>query len=138
MPRSLETFERWKEICTYHKVSCEKEDYVWRHPGRTDKESINKPILNTYEAFKRVLRHLDLLFYGEPDQAGRMRQRTLYSIRHSITWALQRNVPIEAISKNVGSSIETLQRVYDHSVATDYMMLITQQDPTHMDELTSY
>lgn len=141
MPRSLETFDRWKEICEYHKMSCEKEDYVWRHPwfGRTDKESVNKPVLNTYEAFKRVLTHLDLLFYGEPDQAGRMRERTLYSIRHSaITWALQRNVPIEAISKNVGSSIETLQRVYDHSVATDYMMLITQQDPTHMDEHTNY
>ena len=140
MPRALETMERWKQVCEYYKVTTNKDDYVWRHPWFSSKTNvIDTPVSDTYNAFKKILSHLELLEYGEEDHNGNPKVRTLYSIRHSaISWMLTRNVPIEAISKNVGSSIETLQRVYDHTVSTDYMESITQNDPTHMDKLTVY
>lgn len=142
MPRALETFERWKEICDYYNVSTSPDNYVWQHPHFTrsdNKHNIGKPVHDTASPFKKILEKLDLLYYGNPDTGGQRKLRSQYSIRHSaITWSLQRNVPIEAISKNVGSSVQTLQRVYDHSVSTDYMSLITQNDPTHMDKHTDY
>ena len=139
MPSALDTFERWREICDWYRVTCNPDDYVFRHPhfSRSDHREGEKPVHDTYNGFKRVLTALNLLYYGDEDENGKRPERTLYSIRHSgITWALQRNVPIEAISKNVGTSIQTLQKVYDHSVSSDYMSLITQNDPTHRDRRT--
>ena len=63
------------------------------------------------------------------------RQRTVYSIRHSIiSHLLADGVNLNAISKNAGVSIETMTLAYDHTESVDYINEITKADKTRFDE----
>lgn len=136
MPYANKTIERWKNICAAFRVTTKPNEYVFRHPYfcYKNKGTPNNVIMNNNSAFQRVLEKLDLLHYGKTDQNGKLLKRTQYSIRHSaITWRLTAGVNLQALSSNVGSSIETLMRSYDHSTSLDYMEEITKNDPTDYD-----
>ena len=67
------------------------------------------------------------------DAAGR--QRTVYSIRHSIiSHLLADGVNLNALSKSIGVSIETTTRAYDHTECVDYINEIAKADRTKFDE----
>jgi|MDTB01.1.fsa_nt_gb integrase len=137
MPYAVPTLERWRNICAEYYVTTNEEDYVFRHPPFTNmgESYINKPIGTTNNAFQDMLKQVDKdtrpdgLLY---DADGK--KRSIYSIRHSsITFSLLRNVDINAVSKNAGVSIETMTRVYDHAISTDFMSELTKFDPTGVD-----
>ena len=124
-------FEDWKKICAEFGVSTNSTDLVFRHPSFSNHgaKKIDQPIETTNVAFKGVLDKLNL----GTDADGR--QRTVYSIRHSIiSHLLADGVNLNAISKNAGVSIETMTRAYDHTESVDYINEITKADKTKFDE----
>lgn len=130
-PYAKKIIRRWQEICASFDVSTHPTDYVFRHPNFTNKGSgyIDKPVDTTNLAFQVVLRRVGL----ETDIDGR--RRSVYSIRHSaITWALQGNVNTISVAKNAGTSLEMIQKFYDHSLSTDYISELTKFDVTGADD----
>ena len=130
-PYATKMFEDWKKICAEFGVSTNQKDLVFRHPPFSNHgaEKIDQPIETTNVAFKGVLDKLNL----GTDADGR--QRTVYSIRHSIiSHLLADGVNLNAISKNAGVSIETMTRAYDHTESVDYINEITKADKTKFDE----
>ena len=130
-PYATKMFEDWKKICAEFGVSTNSTDLVFRHPSFSNHgaEKIDQPIETTNVAFKGVLDKLNL----GTDADGR--QRTVYSIRHSIiSHLLADGVNLNAISKNAGVSIETMTRAYDHTESVDYINEITKADKTKFDE----
>ena len=130
-PYSKIVVRRWQEICAQYGITTGPADYVFRHPEFTNKgqEFVGKPIDTTNQAFQAVLRRVGL----EVDVEGR--KRSLYSIRHSaITWALQGNVNAVSVAKNAGTSLEMIQKFYDHSLSTDYISELTKFDVTGADD----
>jgi len=129
-PYAAKLFADWKTSCRQFGIQTNSKDLVFRHPPSTNqKGKADLEIHTTNVAFKRVLEKLDL----STDADGK--QRTLYSIRHTaITYALRRNVSLNAISKNAGVSVETLTRAYDHTQSADYIMELTKSDYTRFDK----
>ena len=130
-PYSKIVVRRWQDICKQYGITTGQTDYVFRHPEFTNKgqEFVGKPIDTTNQAFQVVLRRVGL----ESDVEGR--KRSVYSIRHSaITWALQGNVNAVSVAKNAGTSLEMIQKFYDHSLSTDYISELTKFDVTGADD----
>jgi len=60
---------------------------------------------------------------------------SVYSLRHgAITRDLVKGMSITALSKNVGVSIPTLTKFYDHAISTDFIDEITRFDIYGTDE----
>lgn len=130
-PYAKVVIRRWQDICKQYGVTTSPSSFVFRHPHFTNKgqDYVDKPLDTTNQAFQVVLRRLGL----EADVEGR--KRSVYSIRHSaITWALQGNVNAVSVAKNAGTSLEMIQKFYDHSLSTDYISELTKFDVTGADD----
>jgi integrase len=130
-PYAKIVIRRWQDICKQYEVTTAPGSLVFRHPHFTNKgqDYIDKPLDTTNKAFQIVLRRLGL----DTDVEGR--KRSVYSIRHSaITWALQGNVNAVSVAKNAGTSLEMIQKFYDHSLSTDYISELTKFDVTGADD----
>lgn len=129
-PYAKVVIRRWQDICKRYGITTNSSEFVFRHPEFTNKGTmyVNQPVDTTNQAFQVVLRRLGL----EADVEGRT--RSVYSIRHSsITWALQGNVNAVSVAKNAGTSLEMIQKFYDHSLSTDYISELTKFDVTGAD-----
>jgi integrase len=129
-PYAKVVIRRWQDICKRYAVTTNPSEFVFRHPEFTNRGTsyVNQPLDTTNQAFQVVLRRLGL----EADVEGR--KRSVYSIRHSaITWALQGNVNAVSVAKNAGTSLEMIQKFYDHSLSTDYISELTKFDLTGAD-----
>ncbi len=130
-PYCKTVFERWKAFCQEKGLTTDDGDFVFRHPPITNqKGKAGKPIGTTNQSFQGVLRRLDLLPpKGQRKSTKHKMGLSVYSLRHgAITRDLVKGMSITALSKNVGVSIPTLTKFYDHAISTDFIDEITRFD----------
>lgn len=95
------------------------EEAYGREPTRNDYLLITihgkKRTTFFFEEFNEITNDLNIKY----DNVGN--KRTSYSYRHTaITRALRAGIPIHIVAKNMGTSVQMIQKVYDHSVSEDY------------------
>ena len=87
--------------------------------------STNKPFTSMKNSFMSLMKFCNIPL--EKDGIN----RTLYSLRHFyITMRLSQDVSIHLLSKNVGSSIDMLERFYSHIITSDVSEQITKTTRT--------